>query len=95
MGTTTTSKKFREFTSEPLGEKLVTDVPGIGVAIGTRLSERNMKFAYHILSLYLSPDINMQQDQFVEWLIKNGGSNKQFAKQTFEAIKTLADNFIF
>ncbi len=34
-----TTKKFREFMAEPLGDKGIQDVPGIGDVLGTKLSE--------------------------------------------------------
>lgn len=34
-----TTKKFREFMAEPLGEKGIRDVPGIGDVLGGKLSE--------------------------------------------------------
>jgi hypothetical protein len=34
-----TTKKFREFMAEPLGDKGIRDVPGIGDVLGTKLSE--------------------------------------------------------
>ena len=34
-----TTKKFREFMAEPIGDKSIQDVPGIGDVLGTKLSE--------------------------------------------------------
>ena len=34
-----TTKKFREFMAEPLGDKGIRDVPGIGDVLGAKLSE--------------------------------------------------------
>lgn len=34
-----TTKKFREFMAEPIGDKNIQDVPGIGDVLGTKLSE--------------------------------------------------------
>jgi hypothetical protein len=34
-----TTKKFREFMAEPLSDKSIRDVPGIGDVLGTKLSE--------------------------------------------------------
>ena len=34
-----TTKKFREFMAEPIADKGIRDVPGIGDVLGTKLSE--------------------------------------------------------
>jgi hypothetical protein len=34
-----TTKKFREFMAEPIGDKGIRDVPGIGDVLGAKLSE--------------------------------------------------------
>lgn len=34
-----TTQKFREFMAEPLGDKSIRDVPGIGDVLGTKLTE--------------------------------------------------------
>jgi hypothetical protein len=34
-----TTRKFREFMAEPIGDKGIRDVPGIGDVLGTKLSE--------------------------------------------------------
>ena len=34
-----TTKKFREFMAEPIGDKGIRDVPGIGEVLGGKLSE--------------------------------------------------------
>ena len=34
-----TTQKFREFMAEPIGDKSIRDVPGIGDVLGTKLSE--------------------------------------------------------
>ena len=35
-----TSQKARNFVSEPMGEKFVTELPGIGPVLGERLKEK-------------------------------------------------------
>ena len=45
----TTSQKHRDFIGEPMGEKEVTAVAGIGPVLGSRLSEKGFDKAYVLL----------------------------------------------
>jgi len=45
-----TTKKFREFMAEPLGDKGIRDVPGIGDVLGAKLSEAGYeKVCFHFV----------------------------------------------
>ena len=44
----TTSKKHASFVSEPMGEKPVTDIAGIGETYGKRLTELGFERVTHI-----------------------------------------------
>jgi hypothetical protein len=47
-----TTKKFREFMAEPLGDKGIRDVPGIGDVLGAKLSEAGYeKVCFFILRI--------------------------------------------
>ena len=48
-----TSQKHRNFVSEPMGEKPVTDLAGIGEALGGRLRDRGFDKAYVVLGQFL------------------------------------------
>jgi hypothetical protein len=44
-----TTKKFREFMAEPLGDKGIRDVPGIGDVLGAKLSEAGYEKVRHFI----------------------------------------------
>ncbi len=48
-----TSQKHRNFVSEPMGEKPVTDLAGIGEALGGRLVATGFDRAYVVLGQFL------------------------------------------
>ena len=48
-----TSQKHRDFVSEPMGEKPVTALAGIGDALGGRLSSQGFDRAYVVLGQFL------------------------------------------
>jgi hypothetical protein len=54
MMSSSTTQKFREFMAEPLGDKGIRDVPGIGDVLGTKLSEAGYEKVCFFLSFILN-----------------------------------------
>lgn len=48
-----TSQKHRDFVSEPMGDKPVTALAGIGDALGGRLASKGFDMAYVVLGQFL------------------------------------------
>ena len=81
-----TSQKHRNFVSEPMGEKPVTDLPGIGRVLGRRLSEEGFTHAYVVLGQFLL--FKKSEAMFKDWLQDICGAN---AKQQSDCFCCLAD----
>jgi hypothetical protein len=69
----TTSQKHQDFVSEPMGDKIVSFIAGIGPTLGNRLSEKGFDKAYKLLGQFLMLD--KDEDLFRRWLKETCGCN--------------------
>ncbi|CAF0809909.1 unnamed protein product [Didymodactylos carnosus] len=88
----TTTKKFREFMAEPLGDKTIKEVPGIGEVLGTKLTEAGYERAYVLFGKFLLS--NKDAELFQDWLQTQCGANAHQAKTTTQALSEWAEAFI-
>ncbi|KRZ68535.1 Barrier-to-autointegration factor 1, partial [Trichinella papuae] len=79
-----TSVKHREFVSEPIGEKEVTAIAGIGPVYGQKLIDKGFDKAYTILGQYLL--LKRDNELFVEWLTDLIGMSSKHAQSCYECI---------
>ena len=87
-----TSQKHRNFVAEPMGEKSVTDLPGIGEVLGKRLTEAGCDKAYVVLGKYL--EVKKDEKKFVEWSKKTCGANKKQSKDCHDALAEWSNSFL-
>uniref|UniRef100_A0A8C0LBH0 Barrier-to-autointegration factor n=1 Tax=Canis lupus dingo TaxID=286419 RepID=A0A8C0LBH0_CANLU len=76
----TTSQKHRDFVAEPMGQKPVGSLAGIGEVLGKKLEERGLDKASVVLGQFLV--LKKDEDLFREWLKDTCGAN---AKQSRDA----------
>lgn len=71
--TTMTTKKHALFISEPMGNKPVTAIPGIGPLAGGRLNQENYFYAYQLYGQYLVR--GKDEEAFREWFRTTTGES--------------------
>uniref|UniRef100_A0A914X7W7 Barrier-to-autointegration factor 1 n=1 Tax=Plectus sambesii TaxID=2011161 RepID=A0A914X7W7_9BILA len=69
----TTSVKHRDFIGEPMGDKEVTALAGIGDVYGQKLSGQGFDKAYVVLGQFLL--LKKEKDLFLDWLKEVAGVN--------------------
>ncbi|XP_012263309.1 barrier-to-autointegration factor-like [Athalia rosae] len=62
----TTTQKFRNFVDDPIGDKSVLELPGIGGILGTRLQAAGVDKAYIVLGHYLV--LKKNKEAFQNWM---------------------------
>lgn len=84
-----TSKKMRDFCAEPMGEKPVTAVAGIGEVLGKRLADKGYDKAYVLLGQILI--FKKNEEIFGDWLKDEIKANVKQARECSTCLKTWAD----
>ncbi|XP_077538044.1 barrier-to-autointegration factor-like [Haemaphysalis longicornis] len=79
-----TSKKHRNFVSEPMRSKRVTELAGIGEALGERLQDRGYDKASNVLGQYLV--LRQDRTRFVDWMRATTGANTRQANGCYQCL---------
>lgn len=87
-----TSQKHRNFVAEPMGEKLVTELAGIGPVLGERLTEKGFDKAYVVLGQFLL--LKKDQEMFMEWIKDTCAANKKQGSDCHNCLKEWCDAFL-
>ncbi|XP_019714557.1 barrier-to-autointegration factor [Hippocampus comes] len=87
-----TSQKHRDFVTEPIGEKPVFALGGIGEVLGKRLEEKGFDKAYVVLGQFLL--LKKDNELFREWLKDTCGANSKQQGDCFNCLKEWCDAFL-
>ena len=89
---TSTSQKHRNFVSEPMGEKRVTQLAGIGDVLGGRLEEKGYDKAYVVLGQFLV--LRKDEELFTDWLHEVCNANSKQRGECYRCLKEWCDQFL-
>ena len=92
MQAATTSKKHRSFTSEPISDKGVKSVPGIGVVYGERLKDAGFETAQSLLDEFL--DLQRDEESFKQWLKDTCGANAKSQNECYFALDEWCNQYL-
>ncbi|CAK9798342.1 Barrier-to-autointegration factor B [Anthophora quadrimaculata] len=81
-----TSQKHKNFVAEPMGDKPVTDLAGVGEVLGRRLEAAGFDKAYVVLGQFLV--LKKNKELFQEWMKDACSAN---AKQSNDCYGCLSD----
>ena len=87
-----TSQKHRNFISEPMGDKPVTDLAGIGPVLGGKLAEKGFDKAYVVLGQFLV--LKKNEELFKDWLNQTSGANSKQSGDCYTCLKEWCDAFL-
>ncbi|KAK2193255.1 hypothetical protein NP493_16g06006 [Ridgeia piscesae] len=87
-----TSQKHKNFISEPMGQKPVADLAGIGPVLGSRLTEEGFDKAYVVLGQFLI--LKMSKDLFIDWLKDTCGANSKQGNDCFNCLNQWCESFL-
>ncbi|XP_055311090.1 barrier-to-autointegration factor [Sitodiplosis mosellana] len=87
-----TSQKHRNFVAEPMGEKPVTDLAGVGETLGKRLAEAGFDKAYTVLGQYLI--LKKDSELFKDWMKDTCNANAKQATDCYQCLSDWCEEFL-
>ncbi|XP_072907596.1 barrier-to-autointegration factor-like [Hemitrygon akajei] len=87
-----TSHKHRNFVSEPMGNKSVSALAGIGATLGRKLEEQGFDKAYEVLGQFLV--LRKDDELFKDWLKDICGANSRQAGQCVFCLQEWCSAFL-
>ncbi|XP_067400557.1 barrier-to-autointegration factor [Emydura macquarii macquarii] len=87
-----TSQKHRDFVAEPMGEKPVGTLAGIGDVLGKKLEDKGFDKAYVVLGQFLV--LRKDEELFREWLKDTCGANAKQSRDCAGCLREWCDAFL-
>lgn len=80
------------FVDEPMGNKSCTDLPGISVVLGKRLSDAGFDKAYCVFGQFLL--LKKNKELFQEWLNMEVAANKWQSERCYKCLLEWCNQFL-
>ena len=93
MSKYSTSQKHRNFIAEPLDDKSVKELPGIGEVLGGRLISLGYDKAYIVLGQYFF--LRKKERRFKRWLNKTCNANAKQQRDCYRCLKEWCLAYVF
>ena len=87
-----TTVKHQNFIQEPMGEKEVTKLAGIGTAFGEELVNRGFDKAYVVLGQFLV--LKKDEEKFIDWLEDLIGADRRNSSACYNCLQAWSDAFL-
>ncbi|KAM4599557.1 barrier-to-autointegration factor B-like isoform 1-T2 [Fundulus diaphanus] len=87
-----TSQKHKDFVSEPMGDKAVTALSGIGDTLAKRLEDQGFDKASVVLGQFLL--LRKDMEMFTDWLKDIAAANSRQAASCALCLKEWCDAFL-
>jgi len=88
----TTSQKHRNFVAEPMGEKDVSELAGIGKVLSERMVSKGFDKAYVVLGQFLV--LKKNKELFIDWLRDTCGANTKQAGDCHQCLSDWCEEFL-
>ena len=82
----------RNFVSEPIQDKEVTELPGISTVLGKRLTDQGFTKAYCVLGQFLL--LKKDKELFEDWLKLEINANQWQASRCVECLSEWCDEYL-
>ncbi|XP_050300975.1 barrier-to-autointegration factor [Anthonomus grandis grandis] len=87
-----TSQKHRNFVAEPMGDKPVTELAGVGGVLGERLKEAGFDKAFVVLGQFLV--LKKNQELFKDWMKETCSANTKQSTDCWQCLNDWCEEFL-
>jgi len=87
-----TTQKHKNFVAEPMADKPVTALAGVGEVLGQRLEEKGFDKAHVVLGQFLV--LKKDEELFVDWMKEACGANRKQATDCATCLKEWCESFL-